>query len=119
MALNLDLDIDVCDSCGLETKVEPELLVNPFVYKAIDASTVVYDGWEAMYPLLCKDCAMKTFTSEGRVAMFEKLRKKGVTVTKFRSMSEISNWYVQPPRPDLDNKIPEEKAVIKEPTSRW
>ena len=141
MSLNLDSDVDVCESCDVETKVEPELLVNHWVVKfadrpeeaseaagnyktikAIDASTIVYDGWEAMYPMLCKDCVMLTFTAEGTVNMFEKLRKKGrVTINRFPSMTELSQWYVQTPRPEdlAENKIPREKAKLNEPHSRW
>jgi len=132
MNLNLDSDVDVCKSCDLETKVEPELLVNHWVVKFADtpkeASEANYktiktiDGWEAMYPMLCKDCVMLTFTAEGTVNMFEKLRKKGrVTINRFPSMTELSQWYVQTPRPEdlAENKIPREKAKLNEPHSRW
>ena len=76
--------------------------------------------YRSMYPLLCKECVLKTFSALGEKMMFEKLRNK-IQVNEFQSMTELSKHYVQTPRPEdlAENKIPAEKAKIIEPKSRW
>ena len=73
-----------------------------------------------MYPLLCKDCVLKTFTHDGAKLMFESLRDK-VLVNNYESMTELSKHYTKetPLEETAAFKIPEEKAKHTEPKSRW
>lgn len=125
MTLNLDPGVDECDSCGQETEVEPELLVQsiPIGMKLKPGRIWIssLSGYQAMYPLLCKDCLLKTFTPDGAKLMFDELDTKNIKVNVFASMTELSKHYQQEVREEdtASFKIPEEKARRIEPKSRW